>query len=319
MLSRSYKHGTMVLSILKLIICTNPIRPLLLLLQKTHSSSMDDDDRADQADELEALSAILEDAFVEHGMLRFCCTRGVHSRNHVLFPASFGTGADADYGWHLPLATLRTMLWRALFHHFDAACNCAVSDGGDVCIHDAGTWLTFLPPHPASHPICLGIGHPGAKNFPASVRPGTEDWVGGVIAVRLELDDLLELRVNLGGKEKAYKVSHLPPLELAFRFPPTYPSADPPALALGCPWLTQAQLETVIHLLDAEWDSYVGMSVIFRLVEILKASDTNTDINTSTPPAVAVAAVARPSGWWGRGCIFRAGCSFSPLLCTQPI
>ena len=176
-----------------------------------------------------------------------------------------------------------------------------------------------FPPHPASHPICLGIGHPGAKNFPASVRPGTEDWVGGVIAVRLELDDLLELRVNLGGKEKAYKVSHLPPLELAFRFPPTYPSADPPALALGCPWLTQAQLETVIHLLDAEWDSYVGMSVIFRLVEILKASDTNTDINTSTPPAVAVAAVARPSGWWGRGCIFRAGCSFSPLLCTQPI
>lgn len=45
---------------------------------------------------------------------------------------------------------------------------------------------------------------------------------------------------------------------------------DPPALALGCPWLPRAQLETLCKLLDAEWESYEGTPVIFRLVEILK-------------------------------------------------
>ena len=117
----------------------------------------------------------------------------------------------------------------------------------------------------------------GAATSSAAASKGAKEGakederLGGVIQISPEMTDPISVQAKTpSGKAITFKVQHLPPLELQFRFPANYPSVEPPSLSLRCTWLTQAQLRQVARLLDEEWESAQGTPVIFTFSEILK-------------------------------------------------
>ena len=61
-------------------------------------------------------------------------------------------------------------------------------------------------------------------------------------------------------------VGHLPPIRLSVVLFPTYPSADPPAFRLACPWLGRAALGRLCASLDEAWARTRGFSVLYEWV-----------------------------------------------------
>ncbi|GFS32170.1 e3 ubiquitin-protein ligase RNF14 [Nephila pilipes] len=53
--------------------------------------------------------------------------------------------------------------------------------------------------------------------------------------------------------EASFQVEHLPPLNLLFRFPETYPQHTCPAFLLSCNWLTLQQLSDICKHLESLW------------------------------------------------------------------
>ncbi|KAF8778148.1 E3 ubiquitin-protein ligase RNF14 like protein [Argiope bruennichi] len=55
--------------------------------------------------------------------------------------------------------------------------------------------------------------------------------------------------------EESFHIEHLPPIDLCFRFPETYPLQTCPAFLLSCNWLTLKQLSDLCRHLESVWDS----------------------------------------------------------------
>ena len=64
------------------------------------------------------------------------------------------------------------------------------------------------------------------------------------------------------GKAIAFKVHHLPPLELRFELPRRYPSVDPPSQSIKCAWLTHTQQLQAKALLDDVWEAEQGTPIM---------------------------------------------------------
>ncbi|KAI1292114.1 E3 ubiquitin-protein ligase RNF14 [Halotydeus destructor] len=58
---------------------------------------------------------------------------------------------------------------------------------------------------------------------------------------------------ELGDNDAQFEVEHLPPFELQFEFPDTYPSSTSPAFLLSCPWLSLRDLSSLCGKLEEIW------------------------------------------------------------------
>lgn len=67
-----------------------------------------------------------------------------------------------------------------------------------------------------------------------------------------------------------FEVSHLPPINLHFEYPESYPSDSPPAFLLSCSWLLYDQLCKLCKHLDALWDESNGEVILFQWIQFLK-------------------------------------------------
>ena len=63
---------------------------------------------------------------------------------------------------------------------------------------------------------------------------------------------------------------HLPPLSLRFRLPPCYPSSQPPAYTLSCPWLAPGHLTSLQLQLDSIYADTGGGVVLFSWLSFLQ-------------------------------------------------
>ncbi|CAL1540833.1 unnamed protein product [Lymnaea stagnalis] len=70
----------------------------------------------------------------------------------------------------------------------------------------------------------------------------------------------------------SFNVKYLSPLNLFMTFPPSYPSSDPPKFQLSCPWLSQAQLESLHQALDKLWDEGNQMPIVYTWINWLENS-----------------------------------------------
>ena len=66
------------------------------------------------------------------------------------------------------------------------------------------------------------------------------------------------------------QVHHLPPLTLRFRLPPCYPSSQPPAYTLSCPWLAPGHLASLQLQLDSIYTDTGGGVVLFSWLSFLQ-------------------------------------------------
>ena len=66
------------------------------------------------------------------------------------------------------------------------------------------------------------------------------------------------------------QVHHLPPLSLRFRLPPCYPSSQPPAYTLSCPWLAPGHLASLQLQLDSIYADTGGGVVLFSWLSFLQ-------------------------------------------------
>ncbi|PRD22728.1 UNVERIFIED_CONTAM: Rnf14 [Trichonephila clavipes] len=66
-------------------------------------------------------------------------------------------------------------------------------------------------------------------------------------------DGKLDEQNNETSVDASVQVEHLPPLNLLFRFPETYPEQTCPAFLLSCNWLTLQQLSDICRHLESLW------------------------------------------------------------------
>ncbi|GBN06395.1 E3 ubiquitin-protein ligase RNF14 [Araneus ventricosus] len=69
------------------------------------------------------------------------------------------------------------------------------------------------------------------------------------------LNGNLDSQDNEVHREESFHIEHLPPINLCFRFPETYPLQTCPAFLLSCNWLTPKQLSDLCRHLETLWDS----------------------------------------------------------------
>ena len=72
------------------------------------------------------------------------------------------------------------------------------------------------------------------------------------------------------GEYERFEVSHLPPINLHFEFPESYPSHSPPAFLLSCSWLSYDQLCKLCKHLDTLWNENNGEVILFQWIQFLK-------------------------------------------------
>lgn len=69
---------------------------------------------------------------------------------------------------------------------------------------------------------------------------------------------------------EAFEVNYLPPINLHFEYPDSYPSSSPPAYFLSCSWLTYDQLSKLCKHLDVLWNENRGEVILFQWAQFLK-------------------------------------------------
>eukprot|EP00794_Sanderia_malayensis_P007348 gene7349-8167_t len=97
---------------------------------------------------------------------------------------------------------------------------------------------------------------PPRRQSSAGIAPQAEDATQGAAVNHQKLTEIT--------------VNYLPPVVMNFKFPPDYPSKNPPVFTLSCKWLNKAQLSTLCSHLDEIWiENGPGSVVLFQWVQFL--------------------------------------------------
>ncbi|KFM57360.1 E3 ubiquitin-protein ligase RNF14, partial [Stegodyphus mimosarum] len=97
-------------------------------------------------------------------------------------------------------------------------------------------------------------------NHPFYISPNNED-------VRFYTSDENESELS---RTEVFQVEYLPPINLFFEFPDTYPSDTCPAFLLSCNWLTYDQLSELCEHLESLWVESSGQVILFRWIQFLQ-------------------------------------------------
>eukprot|EP00127_Corallochytrium_limacisporum_P005821 Clim_evm2s212 gene=Clim_evmTU2s212 len=73
-------------------------------------------------------------------------------------------------------------------------------------------------------------------------------------------------------------VQHLPPIELSFTLPATYPSSDGPMFSLSCKWISEPALQVLGKRLVGLWEGQLGSPVLYAWYELLQ-NETGEELN----------------------------------------
>uniref|UniRef100_A0A1E1XD30 RBR-type E3 ubiquitin transferase n=1 Tax=Amblyomma aureolatum TaxID=187763 RepID=A0A1E1XD30_9ACAR len=95
----------------------------------------------------------------------------------------------------------------------------------------------------------------------------------GHFLVRVEVPKpfhVLVPRVNAPDEMQEILLEHLPPVQLDFELPPSYPSDRAPKICLSCPWLTMKELEKLCQALDNCWWQDPHAVVLYRWMTLLE-------------------------------------------------
>lgn len=77
-------------------------------------------------------------------------------------------------------------------------------------------------------------------------------------------------RVNAPDEMQEILLEHLPPVQLDFELPSSYPSERAPKICLSCPWLTLKELEKLCRALDDCWWQDPHTVVLYRWMTLLE-------------------------------------------------
>lgn len=77
----------------------------------------------------------------------------------------------------------------------------------------------------------------------------------------------MQLGQDGGGKSRIY---YIPPITLQMHLPPDYPMSASPDFIITAPWLSPAQINSILHALQGVANEALGSQVCYLLVEWLE-------------------------------------------------
>ncbi|KAI1292111.1 E3 ubiquitin-protein ligase RNF14 [Halotydeus destructor] len=110
-------------------------------------------------------------------------------------------------------------------------------------------------------------------NYDGEVLVIDEEKLNGSFLGHIKLPSknfIVKYADKVSGKSAAqFEVEHLPPLELRFELPETYPSSTCPAFTLSCPWLSLRDLTALCRKLEEMWET-LHSAVLFTWFSFLR-------------------------------------------------